>query len=34
MKKRVIYIILTILLLAVEVAIALFVHDRDRKSVV
>lgn len=27
MKKRVIYIILTILLLAVEVAIALFVHD-------
>lgn len=27
MKKRVIYIILTILLLAVEVVIALFVHD-------
>lgn len=28
MKKRVIYIVLTIILLAVEVLIALFVHDR------
>ncbi len=28
MKKRVIYIVLTILLLMVEVMIALFVHDR------
>lgn len=28
MKKRVIYIVLTILLLMVEVLIALFVHDR------
>ena len=28
MKKRTIYLILTILLLAIEVLIALFVHDR------
>lgn len=28
MKKRIIYLILTILLLAIEVFIALFVHDR------
>lgn len=28
MKKRIIYIILTVIILAVEVLIALFVHDR------
>lgn len=28
MKKRIIYLILTIILLAIEVLIALFVHDR------